>query len=46
MINDVLSLREPRSEIATISKMALDSGGSSVLRNRLSAGLEYQLEFP
>ncbi len=31
---------------ATISKMALKSAGTSVLRNQFSAGLEYQLEFP
>ncbi len=30
----------------TISKMALKSAGTSVLRNQFSARLEYQLEFP
>ena len=30
----------------TISKMALNSDGTSVLHKRLSAGLDNQLEFP
>ncbi len=30
----------------TISKMALKNAGTLVLRNRFSAGLKYQLEFP
>ncbi len=36
----------PDSKCDTILEMALKSAGISVLRYRLSAGLEYQVEFP